>query len=219
MLIVKEYQNEFFVRHALILDTFQKAEYSEIFEEAVSIAASFAFSIQTQESLLDLMFVGTEAYCFTSGRGLAHADRMLEILASVRACLDKPFSTLPPLVTERASLLSGSICILLSWDEERKRFQRIELPSHKPYFADIITDSRGRIWLNRFKSSGSRKGIKEIDIFSPQGKYIYRAKIPHFPKVLRNEYLYTTVYEPETEYRKIKRYKIKNWENIEEGIE
>ena len=119
--IVKEYQDEFFVRHALILDTFQETEHSEILEEAVSIAASFACSIQTQESLLDLMFVGTEAYCFTAGRGLGQADKMLEILASVRACTDKPFSTLPPLVIERAALLSGCICILLSWDEERKK--------------------------------------------------------------------------------------------------
>jgi uncharacterized protein (DUF58 family) len=79
--IVKEYQDEFFVRHALILDTFQKTAHSQILEEAVSIAASFACEIQTQESLLDLMFVGPEAYCFTSGRGLAHKDKMLEILA------------------------------------------------------------------------------------------------------------------------------------------
>jgi uncharacterized protein (DUF58 family) len=118
--IVKEYQDEFYVRHGLILDTFQRTEHSKVFEEAVSIAASFASSIQTQESLLDLMFVGPEAYCFTSGRGVAHTDKMLEILASVRTCKDKPFGTLPPLVIERSSLLSGCICVLLSWDAERK---------------------------------------------------------------------------------------------------
>jgi uncharacterized protein (DUF58 family) len=118
--IVKEYQDEFYVRHGLILDTFQKSEDGESFEEAVSIAASFASSVQTQESLLDLMFVGPEAYCFTSGRGVAHSDRMLEILASVRACQDKPFSTLVPLVMERSSLLSGCICVLLGWDADRK---------------------------------------------------------------------------------------------------
>lgn len=122
--IVKEYQDEFFVRHALILDTFQHTGQTEIFEEAVSIAASFVSTIQTQESLLDLMFVGTEAYCFTSGRGLAHTDRMLEILASVRPCTDKPFSTLHPLVMERTSLLSGCVCVLLAWDEERKTLIR-----------------------------------------------------------------------------------------------
>jgi len=120
--IVKEYQDEFFVRHALVLDTFQETGASEILEEAVSVAASFAYAIQTQDSLLDLMFVGSEAFCFTSGRGLAHVDKMLEILASVRACTDRPFSTLPALVLERAALLSGCVCVLLSWDEERQAF-------------------------------------------------------------------------------------------------
>jgi uncharacterized protein (DUF58 family) len=116
--IVKEYQDEYFVRHALVLDTFQPTAYSAILEEAVSIAASFAYTVRTQDSLLDLMFVGTEAYCFTAGRGLAHTDQMLEILASVNACTDKPFNVLPPMVIERAALLSGCICIFLSWDEE-----------------------------------------------------------------------------------------------------
>lgn len=119
--IVKEYQDEFFVRHALILDTFQKTAHSQVLEEAVSIAASFACEIQTQESLLDLMFVGPEAYCFTSGRGLAHTDKMLEILAGVAACRNRSFDHLTSLVTARASMLSGCICILLSWDEERKK--------------------------------------------------------------------------------------------------
>ena len=118
--IVKEYEDEFFVRHALVLDTFHQAPDSDIFEEAVCVAASFAWTVQSQDSLLDLMFVGPEAYCFTSGRGLAHVDRMLEILASVEVCRDKPFRSLLPLVLERASLLSACICVFLSWDDERK---------------------------------------------------------------------------------------------------
>ena len=32
-------------------------------------------------SLLDVMFVGPQAVCFTAGRGLAHAEQALEILA------------------------------------------------------------------------------------------------------------------------------------------
>lgn len=122
--IVKEYQEEFFVRHVLILDTFLQTDHREILEGAVSVAASFACSILTQESLLDLLFVGPEAYCFTAGRGVGHTDRMLEILACVRACRDRPFSALHHLVIGRQSLLSGCICILLSWDEDRQRLVR-----------------------------------------------------------------------------------------------
>ena len=138
--IVKEYQDEFFIRHALILDTFQDSEYGEAFEEAVSVAASFACSIQTQDSLLDLMFVGTEAYCFTSGRGIAYTDRMLEILAAVRPCTDQRFSKLPPLVFERATLLSGCICVLLSWDEERKVFVRKLETMGVPVIVLVVTE-------------------------------------------------------------------------------
>lgn len=140
--VVKEYQDEFFVRHALILDTFQKSANSVIFEEAVSVAASFTSSIQTQESLLDLMFVGAEAYCFTSGRGLAHTDKMLEILASVKTCTDKPFTILPPSVFERASMLSGCICILLSWNDERKLFIEGLKALGIPLLVLVITDTK-----------------------------------------------------------------------------
>ena len=83
--VVKEFEDEFFVRHALVLDTFTDHPHSEVFEEAVSVAASFACTLPTQESLLDLLFVGPQSYCFTAGRGVAHVDQMLEILASVRA--------------------------------------------------------------------------------------------------------------------------------------
>ena len=122
--IVKEYQDEFFVRHALVLDTFGRSGVgaAEIFEEAVSVAASFAVAIPSQDSLLDLMFVGPEAYRFTAGRGLAHADRMLEVLAGVEPCAGKPFRALRNAVLERHGELSGAICVLLDWDAERRAF-------------------------------------------------------------------------------------------------
>jgi uncharacterized protein (DUF58 family) len=122
--IVKEFEDEFFVRHALVLDTFTEDPVSDAFEEAVSVAASFAATVSLQESLLDLLFVGTEAYCFTAGRGLAHSDHMLEILAAVPACIDKSFDTLEHLVLEHVSVVTGCICVLLGWDSTRREFVR-----------------------------------------------------------------------------------------------
>jgi uncharacterized protein (DUF58 family) len=122
--VVKEYEDEFFVRHALVLDTFTKLPYSFAFEEAVSVAASFACTINTQESLLDLLFVGTESFYFTAGRGLAHADQMLAILASVQPCWDKSFASLEHLVLTHIKNVSGCICVLLDWDEQRREFVR-----------------------------------------------------------------------------------------------
>jgi uncharacterized protein (DUF58 family) len=122
--IVKEFEDEFFVRHALVLDTFTDEPHGDILEEAVSVAASFACTVLSQESLLDLLFVGAQSYCFTAGRGLAQADRMLEILAAVRACPEKPFQTLEHLVVEHVSAVSGCICIFIAWDEARRKFVR-----------------------------------------------------------------------------------------------
>jgi uncharacterized protein (DUF58 family) len=120
--IVKEFEDEFFVRHALVLDTFDDEPNSEVLEEAVSIAASFACTVLTQESLLDLLFVGNRSYCFTAGRGLAEADQMLEILASVRNCADKTFETLEHLVLNHIAVVSGCICVLQRWDGARQEF-------------------------------------------------------------------------------------------------
>jgi hypothetical protein len=66
------------------------------------------------------MFVGTEAYCFTAGRGLAGTDKLLEVLAGVDACRDKNFEYLISVVVNRASELSSCICVLLAWNDERK---------------------------------------------------------------------------------------------------
>ena len=130
--IVKEFEDEFFVRHALVLDTFDNEPDSELLEESVSVAASFACTVLTQESLLDLLFVGNQSYCFTAGRGLAHADQMLEILASVKNCGDKKFETLEQLVLNHVATVSGCICVLQRWDEARqnlvKKLLQLDVP-------------------------------------------------------------------------------------------
>ena len=136
--IVKEFQDEFFVRHALILDTFVEPTRNNrgkeaasrdggnaaVFEEAVSVAASFACAVGTQESLLDLMFVGPQAVCFTTGRGLGQAEQSLEVLAAVQPCADKSFSALEELVMRHAGAVCGCVCVLLDWDEPRRELVR-----------------------------------------------------------------------------------------------
>ena len=147
--IVKEYQDEYFARHALVLDTFQQAAYTDVFEEAVSLAASFACAVRTQDSLLDLMFVGPEAYCFTAGRSLSHTEQMLEILASVKICGDKPFNVLPPIILERANILSGCICILLAWDAERRQFVETLRGFGLPLLVFVVTGAENRHAVER----------------------------------------------------------------------
>jgi uncharacterized protein (DUF58 family) len=142
--IVKEFEDEFFVRHALILDTFTDQPESAVFEEAVSVAASFACTIPTQESLLDLLFVGPNAFCFTAGRGLAHTEQMLEILASVRVCGEHSFAELEHLVLGHVGVVSGCICVLLSWDSGRQQLVRKLIALGVPLRVIVVTESTSK---------------------------------------------------------------------------
>jgi uncharacterized protein (DUF58 family) len=140
--VVREFEDEFFVRHALVLDTFIEDPLSQAFEEAVSVAASFACTLQTQESLLDLLFVGTQSFCFTAGRGVAHSDQMLEILAAVSPCRGRRFEALEHLVLNHVSQVSGCVCVLLAWDEDRRRFiEKLRLLG-LPLLVIVITEAR-----------------------------------------------------------------------------
>lgn len=138
--VVREEQSEYFVRQALILDTFQTQSRDEILEEAVSVAASFAWDFRTQESLLDLMFVGLESYSFTSGRSLGSSEQILEVLAGVTACRDKTFECLTAAVMEKLSLLSGCICVLIDWDEKRKQLINYLRGYNIPLLVLLITE-------------------------------------------------------------------------------
>jgi uncharacterized protein (DUF58 family) len=122
--IVKEAQDEYFVRHALVLDTFidegSGESDAERLEAAVSIAASFASQVQSQDALLDLLFVGLDSHCFTVGRSLGQTERMLEILAAVQPCPAQSFAELIPAVLQRLPQMSSCICIFLRWDATRQ---------------------------------------------------------------------------------------------------
>ena len=152
--VVMEFQDEFFERYALVLDNFAapqerafaseaRARVSEqrarAFEEAVSIAASFACHIDTQESLLDLLFAGPETYCYTAGRGQLQPAALLEVLAGVQLCRGpspdsrsadsqpaalQPLDSLRQALLQRRGALSGCVLVLIDWDEPRRELLR-----------------------------------------------------------------------------------------------
>lgn len=118
--IVKEYEDVFFPRYGLILDTFVAPEHADLFEEAVSVAASFAASIDTNESLLDLMFIHGEAFVVSSGRGEDRVDGILEVLAGVQCEPKNDFKALQQVVLQYRDELTASICIFTGWCEQRR---------------------------------------------------------------------------------------------------
>ncbi len=139
--VVKEFQDEFFVRHALILDTFAQPENVDCFEEAVSIAASFAANPLPDDALLDLMFVGAEPFRFTAGRGLGTLGHFLQVLACVEPTRGQQFQVFEQAVIAHASELSGCICVLLGWDAERRQLVQALRSQGVPVLVLVVAEA------------------------------------------------------------------------------
>ena len=139
-LIVKEYQDEYFVRRALVLDTAADHLANELFEAAVSVAASLAMSEQDNDALLDLMFVGDSAYRFTTGRGVDQMPHLQEVLAAVQASDAESFKRLQLTVTQHVQQCSSVFCVFLHWDKERQDFIQSLLAQNIPLAVFLIHD-------------------------------------------------------------------------------
>jgi uncharacterized protein (DUF58 family) len=122
--IVKELEDNFLPRYGLMLDTFPAPGDEVLFEEAVSLAASFAATLEAHDSLLDLMFIHGEAHVFTAGRGTAKAEKMLEVLAAVESDPREDFDALWQLVLRHRDELSACLCVLAGWSGQRAELVR-----------------------------------------------------------------------------------------------
>ncbi len=150
--VVREYQEEYYCRIALILDTFVPPAsrnaagsralrgrwsalalsppgagppegYPEL-EAAISLSASVADILSRGEYLIDIFAAGPELYTFRAGRHIAHFDNILEILSCLDACKDNPFTTLAPALSDELESISTAICVFLDWDTTRQEFAR-----------------------------------------------------------------------------------------------
>ncbi len=100
--------------------------------------------------------------------------------------------------------------------EERRLRKGRNLGDYQPFFYLILSDSEGRIYVQTNKT-WNEDNVKEkhIDIFNKDGYYLYRTTLPKHTYVIKNGYLYAIeVSDDEI----IKRYKIKNWDQIKDGI-
>lgn len=133
---VKEFQEEYFCRIALLMDTFMPAPRIDFlgrakepperraFEAAVSLAAAVADALSREEYIIDIFAAGPELYHLQSGRSLAYLENVLDILACLEPCHEKPFEKMAPIIGEHLENLTTTIVILLDWDEAREAMVR-----------------------------------------------------------------------------------------------
>jgi hypothetical protein len=107
------------------------------------------------------------------------------------------------------ALERSRIPILKKTVEETLHFEK-----HRAYFLDILSDDRQRLYVCQVKSVFDEAPGFEFDIFNKAGYYLYRAKIPFSPEVIRDGHIYDVYTSEETGEVRIKRYRIKNWDLI-----
>jgi len=126
--VVKEHQEEYFCRIALILDTFQpkrgKPEHARSFEAAISVLASVADFYSRSEYIVDILAAGPEIYEVSAGRSLAYLENVLDVLACLEPCHEFPFEKISPSLFERLQRITTVVAVLQDWDQPREDFLR-----------------------------------------------------------------------------------------------
>lgn len=119
--VVKEFQEEYFCRIALLLDTFLARKDEDAFEAALSLAAAIANRLALEEYVVDLFAAGPEIYHFQAGRSLGYLENVMDILACLEPSPEPPFQKIEPVLLEHMGNVTTTIAILLDWDESRAR--------------------------------------------------------------------------------------------------
>lgn len=89
---------------------------------------------------------------------------------------------------------------------------------YRPFYNKILSDDKGRIYVKKAKSVLEESKEIEFDIFSSDGYYLYKISLPVSASVIKNGYLYFVSASEETGVVRIKRFKIKNWNQLKTGI-
>jgi uncharacterized protein (DUF58 family) len=126
--VVKEYQEEYFSRIALVLDTFlpkrPRPRERERFEAAISLLASVAGHFSRSEEVVDILAAGPDLYEVSTGRSLGYLDNVLDVLACLEPSPAPPFESIGPALFERLERLTTLVAVMLEWDDTREAFLR-----------------------------------------------------------------------------------------------
>jgi uncharacterized protein (DUF58 family) len=137
--VVREFQDEYFVRQALVLDN--TCVISEQLEEAISVAASFLLALNNSDSMLDLIYLSDQAEILTSGRGTSAINEQLEALATLKRS-DESVNKLLSASLKHIKKLSGCILILSGWSAAQQAFAETLDRSGVPLRVFVITDNQ-----------------------------------------------------------------------------
>ena len=124
--VVREFREEYFLRTAVILDTYVPglpgAPPPRSFERAISMCAAVSDYMARAEYLVDLFAAGPDLHHLTAGRSLAYLDEILDLLACVDSSDREDFDGLEEELLEYLSQIAMVVCVFLDWDQARQDF-------------------------------------------------------------------------------------------------
>ncbi len=136
-IIVREFQDEYISRMALIVDTSvkklgglrrmlsMKERSNYDLEAALSLSAAVAENLLKGDFVVDLFAAGPEIYHLKTGRSLAQFENILDILACIDPCHVECFFELKQEILNEISDIGSAIVILLKWDKTREDMVRL----------------------------------------------------------------------------------------------
>jgi len=131
-LVVREFQEEYLCRIAMIVDTFVAPDpfwrriigspvSHDEFESAISLTAALAEYLARGDYVVDIFAAGPDIYHFQGGRSLGYFENILDILACLEPNRGEPVRTLSPAVLDEVSGIGCAVAVLLKWDESRRQ--------------------------------------------------------------------------------------------------
>lgn len=122
--VVREYQEEYFTRVGVLLDTDRRVYGRRQFEASVSLAAGIVSSLTQSEALIDMLVVGDQVHLMTLGRSLGHLDQALDLLACVRPGPAPQRDAMMTRLAHDLQRLSCMVLVVQHWDEARAALVR-----------------------------------------------------------------------------------------------
>lgn len=119
--VVREYQQEYFTRIGVVVDTDLHGADEDRLEAGLSLGAGVVAHMSRGEALIDLLVVGQELRQLTLGRNLGFVDQALELLANVEPGPRFDDGVLARRLSPHLARLSCLVLVALGWDEPRRR--------------------------------------------------------------------------------------------------
>ncbi len=116
---VREFQQEYFSRVGVVLDT-DAAASEEQFEAAISLAAGILAHLSRGEALVDLLVTGDELHPLTMGRSLGFLEQALDLLACVKPGPALNAHTTLDRLRPHLRRLSSVVVVTMGWGAEEQ---------------------------------------------------------------------------------------------------